>query len=219
MEADFLLFDAMMNLDIPNATTCVSTHTQANEHIEILRNKSETHTNDPSTLSLDISATTISERNDHKKKRTLNQARNQHKALYVSALRNSVSIKDIRRHFTGCTEVTIKRHHTRPYLKYAVVCHRTPEEAEYNLKRPSNYCLLGSEYRVEYAIIRYDDEQQAASVVDQAEKYKINGRPLSISLYSRRVNVEREVDFIPIGNNYYQPITGIPASIHQHYIN
>ncbi|CAF1151917.1 unnamed protein product [Adineta steineri] len=186
MEADFLLFDAMMNLDIPNATTCVSTHTQANEHIEIFRNKSETHTNDPSTLSLDISATTISERNDHKKKRTLNQARNQHKALYVSALRNSVSIKDIRRHFTGCTEVTIKRHHTRPYLKYAVVCHRTPEEAEYNLKRPSNYCLLGSEYRVEYAIIRYDDEQQAASVVDQAKKYKINGQPLSISLYSSK---------------------------------
>ncbi|CAF1105559.1 unnamed protein product [Adineta steineri] len=37
--------------------------------------------------------------------------------------------------------------------------------------------------------------------------------------YTGRVNVEREVDFTPIGNNYYQPITGIPASIHQHYIN
>ncbi|CAF3901573.1 unnamed protein product, partial [Adineta steineri] len=34
--------------------------------------------------------------------------------------------------------------------------------------------------------------------------------------YTGRVNVEREVDFTPIGNNYYQPITGIPASIHQH---
>ncbi|CAF0761904.1 unnamed protein product [Adineta steineri] len=37
--------------------------------------------------------------------------------------------------------------------------------------------------------------------------------------YTGRLNVEREVDFIPIGNNYYQPITGIPAAIHQHYIN
>ncbi|CAF1151856.1 unnamed protein product [Adineta steineri] len=42
MEADFLLYDAMMNLDIPNATTCVSTHRQANEHIEISGDKSET---------------------------------------------------------------------------------------------------------------------------------------------------------------------------------
>ncbi|CAF0815197.1 unnamed protein product [Adineta steineri] len=37
--------------------------------------------------------------------------------------------------------------------------------------------------------------------------------------YTGRLNVEREVDFIPIGNQYYQPITGIPASIRQHYIN
>ncbi|CAF1218252.1 unnamed protein product [Adineta steineri] len=37
--------------------------------------------------------------------------------------------------------------------------------------------------------------------------------------YTGRVNVEREVDFIPIGNQYSQPITGIPAAIHQHYIN
>ncbi|CAF4123359.1 unnamed protein product, partial [Adineta steineri] len=37
--------------------------------------------------------------------------------------------------------------------------------------------------------------------------------------YTGRLNVEREVDFIPIGNQYYQPITGIPASIPQHYIN
>ncbi|CAF3974889.1 unnamed protein product [Adineta steineri] len=186
MEAELLLFDAMMNLDIPNATTCVSTHTQANEHIEILRDKSETQLNDPSTFSLDTHATTSNERNDHKKKRTLNQARNQHKALFVSGLRNNVSISDIRRHFTGCTEVTIKRHHARPHLKYAVVCHRTCEEAEYNLQRPSNYCLLGSQYHVEYAFIRYNDEQQAASVIDQAEKYKINGQPLSISLYSNK---------------------------------
>ncbi|CAF0882042.1 unnamed protein product [Adineta steineri] len=39
------------------------------------------------------------------------------------------------------------------------------------------------------------------------------------SPYTGRVNVEREVDFIPIGNQYSQPITGIPATIHQHYIN
>ncbi|CAF1245139.1 unnamed protein product [Adineta steineri] len=37
--------------------------------------------------------------------------------------------------------------------------------------------------------------------------------------YIGRVNVEREVDFIPIGNQYFQSITGIPAAIHQHYIN
>ncbi|CAF3559603.1 unnamed protein product [Adineta steineri] len=166
MEAELLLFDAMMNLDIPNATTCVSTHPQANEHIEISGDTSETQSSDPSTFSLDIHSATINEQNDHKKKRTLNQARNQHKALFVSGLRNNVSIKDIRRHFTGCTKVTIKRHHTRPHLKYAIVCHRTSEEAEYNLQRPSNYCLFGSEYRVEYAFIRFDDEQQAASVVE-----------------------------------------------------
>jgi hypothetical protein len=87
----------------------------------------------------------------------------------VTGLRNDVSISDIRRHFTNCTKVTIKRHRTTPHLKYAlyilfttvliqylflryaVVCHCTSQEAERNLQRPVNYHRLGATCRVEYA--------------------------------------------------------------------
>jgi hypothetical protein len=41
MESDFLLFDEMMNLDIPTATTFVSTHTQTDKNVEMLDDKSE----------------------------------------------------------------------------------------------------------------------------------------------------------------------------------
>jgi hypothetical protein len=34
-----------------------------------------------------------------------------------------------------------------------------------------------------------------------------------------RMNVERELDFVPVGNSHFQPYTGFPASIYQHYIN
>jgi hypothetical protein len=37
-----------------------------------------------------------------------------------------------------------------------------------------------------YAFILYNDEWQAASVVDQAQQYKINGQPLSVSFYSNK---------------------------------
>ncbi|CAF1431391.1 unnamed protein product [Adineta steineri] len=33
------------------------------------------------------------------------------------------------------------------------------------------------------------------------------------------IGVEREVDFTPLDVYHYQPITGIPASIRQHYIS
>jgi hypothetical protein len=87
----------------------------------------------------------------------------------VSGLRNDVKISDIRRHFTGCTKVTIKRHRIIPHLKYAihilfttvliqylflryaVIRHRTFQEAECNLQRAVNFNLLGPECRVEYA--------------------------------------------------------------------
>ncbi|CAF1108690.1 unnamed protein product [Adineta ricciae] len=34
--------------------------------------------------------------------------------------------------------------------------------------------------------------------------------------FTGRVNIEREVDFVPIGN-HFQPYTGFPAAIRQHY--
>ncbi|UJR17393.1 hypothetical protein I4U23_004288 [Adineta vaga] len=37
------------------------------------------------------------------------------------------------------------------------------------------------------------------------------------NLYSGRQSYEREVDFVPVGNQY-QPYTGYPAEIHQHYV-
>jgi hypothetical protein len=43
-----------------------------------------------------------------------------------------------------------------------------------------------SSYLFRYAFILYNDERQAASVVEQAERYKINGQPLSVSFYSNK---------------------------------
>jgi hypothetical protein len=34
-----------------------------------------------------------------------------------------------------------------------------------------------------------------------------------------RINVEREIDFVPVGNSYFRPYAGFPAAIYQHYIS
>ncbi|UJR10669.1 hypothetical protein I4U23_014864 [Adineta vaga] len=39
------------------------------------------------------------------------------------------------------------------------------------------------------------------------------------NLFTGRVNIEREIDFVPLGHNHFQPYTGFPAAIHQHYIS
>jgi hypothetical protein len=41
MENDFLSFEELMNLDIPTATTFVSTHTQTDKNVEMLQDKSK----------------------------------------------------------------------------------------------------------------------------------------------------------------------------------
>jgi hypothetical protein len=41
MESDFLLFDQLMNLDVPTVTTFVSTHTQTDKNVEMLEDKSK----------------------------------------------------------------------------------------------------------------------------------------------------------------------------------
>ncbi|CAF0857812.1 unnamed protein product [Adineta steineri] len=41
---------------------------------------------------------------------------------------------------------------------------------------------------------------------------------LSRNPFTGRINLEHEIDFVPLGNQF-QPYTGFPASIHQHYIN
>ena len=37
--------------------------------------------------------------------------------------------------------------------------------------------------------------------------------------FTGRTNIEREVDFVLLSNRYFQPHTGFPAAIHQHYIS
>jgi hypothetical protein len=39
------------------------------------------------------------------------------------------------------------------------------------------------------------------------------------NLFTGRLNTEREVDFVPLTTNHFQPYTGYAAAIHQHYIN
>ena len=35
--------------------------------------------------------------------------------------------------------------------------------------------------------------------------------------YTGRVNVERDIDFVPVGNNYFRPYAGYNSGVHQHY--
>lgn len=44
--------------------------------------------------------------------------------------------------------------------------------------------LLVKNFR--YAFILFDDEQEAADVVNQAKRYRINGHQLTVSLYCNR---------------------------------
>jgi RNA recognition motif-containing protein len=37
-----------------------------------------------------------------------------------------------------------------------------------------------------YAFILYDDEEQANYVIEHADQYKINGQPLSVSVYRNK---------------------------------
>jgi hypothetical protein len=39
--------------------------------------------------------------------------------------------------------------------------------------------------------------------------------------FTGRLNLEREVDFVPLGSSlsHFQPYTGFPAAIRQHYIS
>lgn len=47
-------------------------------------------------------------------------------------------------------------------------------------------CIISLIYLHRYAFILYDNEQEAANVIKQADQYKINGRPLMISFYRNR---------------------------------
>lgn len=79
-----------------------------------------------------------------------------------------MNVNDIRRHFTGCEKVTIKRYRITPDLKYTIkyiifiliqliffryafVIHRTTRDAMRNLQRPIDFHIFGLECRVEYA--------------------------------------------------------------------
>ncbi len=37
--------------------------------------------------------------------------------------------------------------------------------------------------------------------------------------FTGRVNIERDVDFVPLGNRYFSPYASFPAAYHQHYYN
>ena len=37
--------------------------------------------------------------------------------------------------------------------------------------------------------------------------------------WTGRPMIEREVDFVPLGHRHFQPYTGVPAAIHQHYLS
>lgn len=45
---------------------------------------------------------------------------NNRRTLFVSGLKSSVDVNDIRRHFINCEKVTLKRYRTTPYLKYII---------------------------------------------------------------------------------------------------
>ena len=37
--------------------------------------------------------------------------------------------------------------------------------------------------------------------------------------FTGRINVEREIDFTPVGHSHFRPYGSFPASVYQHYIN
>ena len=122
-------------------------------------------------MPLNRHATISKERTAYKNAPVPNETNTHHKVLFMSRLRNQVTIRDIRNHFIGCAKVTVKRHRSAPHLKYpphidlsaicspcfyrryAFIVHRTSGEAERNLQRPIDNHLFGNQSRVEYASV------------------------------------------------------------------
>jgi RNA recognition motif-containing protein len=50
--------------------------------------------------------------------RNVYRTRSPSRTLIISGMRNDVTKADIKRHFEGCTKITIKQNYLPPYLKY-----------------------------------------------------------------------------------------------------
>ncbi|CAF3795756.1 unnamed protein product [Rotaria socialis] len=126
-------------------STITSTQCQTEELIN-------DHTNVMSSLSSLHSSTTVKSIENSKafKNKRTKKNRNSYKTLVIHNMRNNVTSGDIRRHFVGCTKDTIKRSYMSSHLNYAFVLHRKRRDAEYNLRRPINSHVFGSNCYVEF---------------------------------------------------------------------
>lgn len=168
--------------------------------------------NASSTALCDTQVTVADERSDVKKKQSPKRTNDDLRTLFVSGLKNSVSKNDMRNYFIGCTKVTVKQNRATPHLKYdihaiityhylsfryAFVLHRTSREAQRNLQRPINYCLLGPECRLEYAGNRSNNPSNPQSY--EGKRILVSGIPENVStddLHRLFVN-SHAIDYYP----------------------
>ncbi|CAF0802090.1 unnamed protein product [Adineta steineri] len=139
---DFLSYEELMDI-LPFTEDCgESTRSPFHECVS----RSST-----STFASNTHTETVSTQTHVRRSQIFDPAIHDSRILFVSGLKNDVNKNNIRRHFVGCLNVTVKQYHTTPRFKYAFITHRTAREAEVNLRRSIDLHLLGPACHIEYA--------------------------------------------------------------------
>ncbi|CAF0926568.1 unnamed protein product [Adineta steineri] len=139
---DFLLYEELM--DILPFTEDYGELTRSPIHEYVNRNST-------STFASNTHTETVSTQNHVRTSQMFDPAMHDPRILFVSGLKKDVNKNNIRRHFIGCLNVTIRQCRTILHLKYAFIVHHTARDAAVNLRRPIDLYLLGPACHIEYA--------------------------------------------------------------------